>query len=331
MNESDTIQKKTEDVEMDIAQTVRHAQFDVYDFVKDVDVVEMSVDAGRELVAIHKALVERYIDDPEAEAGYVPGINYVRALITAVPVLSQLEATLNSRFFKHPLYDGRLQKVFAKMHRSPKDATWGEQPYSYSEAQQSLYEKYDSTLCHERAIDILVAFVKSVRICDDIEAYIAAGLPLRIFGSKALNSNRLHEFRVFIKDGKMMGYVQQQNQFSTHCVSDHRVLWDAMHKVHEVMAPRFPTCAVDVAYLPQDGSKILEVNPYDETTDLHEWDGQMPENPHGSGHNCRGPDAWLTCRSYYGKLRIEYEDCCHGTTETDVQFCPHCGQKADDF
>lgn len=160
---------------------------------------------------------------------------------------------------------------FAKMHRSPKDSNWDEN-----------INDLDYLCCHT-GIDILIRFIKSCRIRDDIEDFNERNVQLYIYLFPYSKPNLFNEFRLFIYKSKLVSiknypldYIDDfdidndiNNNISKKTIYNKDVIEDISNKITNRIKYKYSQCCVDFEIISEDEYRIFEINPLDKTTDLY--------------------------------------------------------------
>lgn len=224
-------------------------KYDVYDFIPHLVTVNMMVDEANEIIKMNDRIIEVNGDCTDDQ---------ILDEIRNNHILTNLIIRLNNA-----MTQTGWPSFFAKMHRSPKDSYYGDQNDG------ELGEEWLDYLEIRSGLDLILRFVKSLRIADDLKDYIAHSFDLIIYIMPWNKPDLQNEFRFFIKNGQYIA-VSGIPGYTNNI--DSSVLQIIGNDLMQIFSNKFPDCAIDCEVYPQMNNqdyRIIEINPLDYETDLY--------------------------------------------------------------
>lgn len=226
-------------------------KYDYYDFLPHLVKTNMKIEEANEIIKINNKLIKNVFDldcsrIKSIDDELMDDIKQNRILMNLVNRLDNIMMQTGWKSF------------FAKMHRSPKDSYYGESDSDTDETWLNYLEV-------KSGIELVLRFVKSLRIADDLKDYMTLALPLIIYIMPWNKPNLQSEFRFFIKDGKykaVSGIPGYNNNI------DQNRLQEIGNDFMMMFGLKFADCAIDCEVC-SEGYRIIEINPLDYETDLY--------------------------------------------------------------
>lgn len=225
-----------------------YSDFDFYDWVPGLKSCNLSEKYAEELIKVNGQIIEYTMENSNGDFD-----EFTNKSIKNSSILMNLAAKLDKLDF---IKNG----VFVKMHRSPKDA-------DYDETNDPNFFKASD------GYRIVFLLVRSLRISEDLEEYLDAKLPLKLFISPFIESNINNEFRIFVKENQMIGYSPIPECTSSFEKDHIEKFCQKAFEEYGNKAPR-PTFCMDIEIL-ESSYRLFEFNPLDSSTDLYNLDESL--------------------------------------------------------
>jgi hypothetical protein len=229
-------------------------------FPINLTIVPISYKEGASIIQVHKNILNKYINKDY----FLDVNNEIIRIIENNVILKKLEQRLNE-VIKEKQSVGVLRMIFAKMHRAPIDCDWEERGFDIGLATCSM--------------EVLINFIKSIRIAEDITDYIKRRIPLKIFLQKYEPIDFNNEFRIFVDNRKIILIRRHPLADKPQSNFTKKFVWDTAKVIYNrCFMKKFIHCVIDFELVVNQVGvyvnrfqyfRIFDINPFDETTDLY--------------------------------------------------------------
>ncbi len=221
-------------------------KYDHYYWNTAVPFLIMTQRIGNLITSLNNYFVSLFLD-----SDHIASDKEICDKICTFSILLEFEEEISKMMIRLNYKNG----YFVKMHRAPKDSNWDDKMVN---------------LKNTTGMDVLIKFVKSIRICDDLKNFSAVNIPLRVYFQEFVPVNPLNEFRMFASEGGITNIrhlslnVEGESEYNPETIF---TLCETMYMNN--FCKQYPKCAIDFVISRVDKIRILEINPFDSTTDLY--------------------------------------------------------------